>query len=129
LQGEQLVVSNRELTNTRVQNFKHLEKRRVVMTLGVVYGTSRELLERIPRWIKDIVEQQELTAFDRCHFSVFGPSSLDFEVVYVVESDDYKRYMEIRQAINLAIFAKFEQEGVDFAYPTQTIHLGQQSPG
>ncbi|MEE8511774.1 MAG: hypothetical protein V3S36_03965, partial [Acidiferrobacterales bacterium] len=61
--------------------------------------------------------------FDRGHFKSYGDFSLNFEVVYYVKVPDYNVYMDIQQAINLAIFKRFEQEGIKFAYPTQTLYL------
>ena len=62
--------------------------------------------------------------FNRCaHFKSFGESSLDFEVVYWVNSPDYNRYMDIQQTINLALKARVESLGLAFAFPTRTLHV------
>lgn len=119
--GEELVVSNNELTSTRVQNFGRLAKRRVDFTLGVEYGTDLTKLENIPQIIREIIDKHELAEFDRCHFAKYGDSDLKFEIVYYVNSSDYKANMDLKQKINLAIYQKFQQEGIAFAYPTQKI--------
>ena len=54
-----------------------------------------------------------------------GDFSLNFEFVYYVHSADYTKYMDIQQAINLAIFEAFEKEGIEFAYPTQTLFVNK----
>lgn len=126
LQGEQLIVANTELTDARVQNFKKMEKRRVVFSLGVVYGTRQEKLASIPKIIKEIIDQTELAEPDRCHFIEYGDFSLNFETVYYVQSPDYNIHMDVKQKINLAIAKKFEQEKIDFAFPTQTIFMGKE---
>jgi len=123
LQGEELVISNRELTTARVQNFKKMESRRVTFTLGIVYGTKAEKLEQIPIIVKNIVNEIENVDFDRCHFRDYGDFSLNYEVVFFINSPDYNVYMDLRQKINLAIYKAFEKEKISFAYPTQTIHL------
>jgi small-conductance mechanosensitive channel len=123
LQGEELVVSNKELTSAQVRNFKKLEKRRVVFGIGVVYSTPSEKLEKIPSLIKAVIDGQELAKFDRAHFIEFGDFSLKFEVVYYVQVSDYTKYMDTQQAINLGIKAAFEKEGIEMAFPTQTIFL------
>ena len=123
LWGEQLVFSNSDLLSSRIRNFKRMYERRVVFGVGVVYQTPPDVLERIPVWIREIVEAQPLARFDRAHFKGFGPSSLDFEVVYWVKDPDYTKYMDTQQAINLAPVRKFEAEGVEFAYPTQTLYI------
>lgn len=126
LQGEEIVISNQELTSARVQNFKKMEERRVVFAFGVLYETSYEKLKKIPQMVKDIIESMDKTRFDRAHFKSFGDSSLDFEVVYYVLSPDYNEYMDIHQEINLKIVEAFEKEKIDFAYPTRTIYMAKQ---
>jgi small-conductance mechanosensitive channel len=125
LQGEELVVSNKELTSARVQNFKKLKNRRVVFNLGVVYGLPVTKLRAIPKIVKDVVRTKAGIKFGRCHFKTFGDYSLNFEVVYTVESGDYKDYMDVNQKINFDIYREFEKEGIDFAYPTQTVFVGK----
>lgn len=124
--GEQLVFSNSDLTNSRIHNFKRMEQRRVVFSLGVIYQTPTQLLEKIPTLVKGIVEAQAGVTFDRAHFQKFGASSLDYEVVYFVGTSDYNQYMDLQQKINMEIFKVFEQEGIDFAYPTQSIIFTRQ---
>ncbi len=119
LQGEELVVSNKELTSTRVQNFKRMEKRRIVFNLGVIYETPKIKLEKISSLVQKIINEVELTEFDRCHFKNFGDFSLIYEVVYYLNSSDYNIYMDVQQEINLKIFEVFAKEGIEFAYPTQ----------
>jgi small-conductance mechanosensitive channel len=85
------------------------------------------MLERVPAIIREVVESQDGTRFDRCHFATYGAHSLDFETVYYVLSADYNRYMDIQQAINLGIFREFERLGLEFAYPTQKLYLTRSS--
>ncbi|HBO16691.1 MAG: MscS Mechanosensitive ion channel [Candidatus Moranbacteria bacterium GW2011_GWE2_35_2-] len=125
LQGEELVISNKDLTNARVQNFKRLKRRRVSFNLGIVYGTKIEKLKKIPEIIKGIIEKEELASFGRVHFRDYGDFSLIFKIIYYVESGDFKDYMNVRQNINLAVYEAFEKEGIDFAYPTQTIMVSK----
>jgi small-conductance mechanosensitive channel len=119
--GEQLAFSNSDLTKSRIHNFKRMERRRIVFSLGVVYNTSPATLEQIPVIIKNIITAQEGVTFDRAHFATFGAYSLNFEVVYFIESADYMEYMNKQQEINLKIFRAFADEGIEFAYPTQTV--------
>jgi len=123
LSGEQLVFSNKDLLDSRIRNFGRMKERRVVFALGVTYQTPREKLTKIPDIIRDAIEMQPGTRFDRAHFHQFGDFSLDFETVYYVAVPDYNTYMDIQQGINLHIHEAFEREGIDFAYPTQTLFL------
>ncbi|HEY0668979.1 MAG TPA: mechanosensitive ion channel domain-containing protein [Sphingobacteriaceae bacterium] len=123
LSGEQLIFSNSDLTNSRIHNYKRMERRRIVFRLGVIYETSPENLKQIPSILKAAVEEESLVQFDRAHFHSFGDSSLDFEIVYNVLSSEYNNYMDAQQAINLRIYEKFSQLGIGFAYPTTTVYL------
>lgn len=123
LSGEQLIFSNSDLLTSRVRNFKRMYERRVVFGFGVVYQTSPDHLEEIPRLAKRFIEEREQTRFDRAHFKAFGASSYDFEVVYYVLSPDYAVYMDIQQAINLALVRAFAERGIQFAYPTRTLFV------
>jgi small-conductance mechanosensitive channel len=127
LSGEQLIFSNSDLLKTRIRNFKRMYERRVVFSVGVVYQTSHQKLTKIPRIIKNIIEKQEHTRFDRAHFKEYGAYALNFEMVYWIENPDYNIYMDIQQAINLEIFQQFEREGIEFAYPSQSIYLNEVS--
>jgi small-conductance mechanosensitive channel len=123
LGGEQLVFSNTDLTNSRIRNYKRMEKRRVVFKIGVIYQTTVEQVKEIPGIIRNAIENVNDTAFDRAHFASYGDFSLDFEVVYYVMSGDYNKYMDIQQEINFTIKEEFEKRGIEFAYPTQTLFM------
>ncbi len=125
LHGEELVVSNKELTETRVHNFKKMERRRIAFSFGVIYETPTEKLKKIPQIIKEIITKVELADIDRVHFKRFGDFSLDFEVVYYLNTNDYNKYMDTQQEINLAIKERFEKEGIEMAYPTQTLYVNR----
>jgi small-conductance mechanosensitive channel len=123
LSGEQLVFSNSDLTNSRVHNFKRMQRRRVVFKTNVTYQTPLEQVQAIPELIKSIILEQTPVQFDRSHFASYGDSSLDFETVYNVLSADYTTYMDIHQKINLRIFEEFNKRGIGFAYPTRTLFV------
>ena len=123
LQGEEIVISNTELTTARVQNFRKLQKRRVVFNIGVTYSTPTDKLKKIPEIVKRCIESAEKTEFDRAHFWQFGDFSLNFEIVYYIGSKEYVDYMNAQQKMNLAILEEFEKEGIEMAFPTQTVHV------
>ena len=122
LQGEELVISNKELTSTSVRNFKKLQRRRIVFDVKVTCDTSVKKLKKIPSIISDIINKVELAQLDRVHFREFGDFSLDFEAVYYISTGDYNKYMDIQQQINLGILEAFEKEKIEMAYPTQKIY-------
>ncbi len=125
LGGEQLIFSNTDLTSSRVHNYKRMERRRVGFKIGVVYETTPEKLTQIPGIIKQLIEAQPDTAFERSHFASYSDFSLVFETVYYVNSPDYNRYMDIQHQINISIYKEFNNRGIGFAYPTQTLFLNK----
>ncbi len=125
LGGEQIVISNKDLTDSRVRNYKRMARRRVVFRLGVTYQTPAKALQEIPGIVAGIFLEIEGAALDRVHFFSYGDFSLIFEIVYYVEGNDYTKYMDIQQAANLKIFEEFERRRIEFAYPTQTLYLNR----
>ncbi len=125
ISGEQIAFTNNDLLSSRIRNFKRMWERRVVFSVGVTYETSREKVENIPLMLKKIIESHEQARFDRAHFSKFGDSALIYEMVYFVKDPDYTIYMDIQQSINIEIFRRFNEEGIEFAYPTQTLYLSK----
>nr|WP_294927862.1 mechanosensitive ion channel family protein [uncultured Flavobacterium sp.] len=126
LSGEQLICSNTDLTNSRLRNYKRMEKRRVVFSLGVTYQTTHSQLAEVPKIVKEIITSKSQLQFDRGHFSGYGDFSLNFEFVYYVLDPDYNLFMDNQQEVYLEIFSAFEKEGIDFAYPTQTLIMDKE---
>ena len=128
LSGEQLVFGNSDLLASRVRNMKRMSERRVIFTLGVTYQTPRARLEEIPTRIRQMIEARSDLRFDRAHLTGFGASSIDFEVVYFVKDPDYNLFRDRHQALAFEIHAYFESAGIEFAYPTQVVHLAGSRP-
>jgi small-conductance mechanosensitive channel len=123
LSGEQLIFSNTDLLGSRIRNFRRMKERRILFTLGVTYQTTPEKLEKIPGIICEIIQSHEMARFERAHFANYGAFSLDFEIVYWVLDRDFAIYRNIQQAINIELFRRFAAEGIEFAYPTQTLFV------
>lgn len=125
LDGELLVFANGDLVKSRLRNYKQMQQRRVLFTLGVTYDTSADQLQAIPQMLREVIEAQPDTRFDRAHFKEFGGSSLDFEIVYWMLTPDYVRRMDTQQAINLELVRRFGEAGIEFAFPSRTLYFGQ----
>ena len=118
ISGEQIVVSNAELLKTRLRNYKRLHERRIEFDIGVPLDTPAAKLAMIPGILRQAIEAQAKTRFERAHFKKVGDAVLQFEAAFYVDDPDYNRYMDIQQAINLSIYAKLQKEGVA---PTRSI--------
>lgn len=131
LSGQELIMSNSDLTNSRINNYKKMERRRVPFSFGVTYNTPAKKLEKIKKIVGEILlktnkkfgsESAEIT-LDRVHFKSFGDSSLDYEVVYYVPTADFNVYMDVQEYINLELVKVFEKEEIEFAFPTRTVYM------
>jgi small-conductance mechanosensitive channel len=119
LNGELLIISNTNLLNKEIANFAHLNRRRIIFAIGVIYQTSPEMLRALP----GLLEQQVKAAghsFIRSSFTGFGQSSLDFELLFDVHSEDYSEVAAGRTDVAVRVFEAMTRAGYGFAYPTQT---------
>jgi len=123
IQGEELIISNRELTKTKIQNFGRIKERRVSFKILVEYETPTEKLKIIPQIIQEIITLIDGVRFDRAFFVSFGDFALIFEIVYFVENSDYVFHLKKQQEIFLKIKEELEKLDINFAYPTQKIYL------
>ncbi|MFP4567544.1 MAG: mechanosensitive ion channel family protein [Candidatus Woesearchaeota archaeon] len=123
LGGHELVMSNTEMINSRINNYKQMEKRRIVFGFGVRYDTGKVKLAKVNGIVKKIFKKVDNADLDRVNFKQFGDFSLDFEVVYYVMSADYNEYMDIQEKINMDLYSEFEKVKIGFAFPTQTLEI------
>jgi small-conductance mechanosensitive channel len=129
LSGEQVIVSNNDLLKSRIRNYKRMEQRRVVFHVDVTYDTPPDKVERIPSIIREVVEKQPATRFDRSHFLTFAESSLRIETVYWVLDADYNKYADTQHTINVELLVRFAAEHIEFAFPSRTVFVkGNQEP-
>ena len=123
LQGQEIVISNKELTSTRINNYKLMEKRRIVFNFGLEYSTPLKKVKQAKTIIQNVFKKVKLADLDRTHFHNFGDFSLNYEVVYYLASNDYEEYMDTQQEINFLIKEQFEKAKIEMAFPTQTIFV------
>jgi len=124
--SEQIIISNSELTSARIKNFKRLTERRALASVGVLYETPIEKVEKIPVIIQKVVEGIPKTRFDRVHFTTFGDFALTFSISYYVLTTDYKEFLDTQEQVNINIMREFKKEEIEFAYPTQKIFLAKE---
>ncbi|OGR65468.1 MAG: hypothetical protein A2X31_11745 [Elusimicrobia bacterium GWB2_63_22] len=129
LSGELMIVSNTRLLGMEVKNYKHMTRRRVATKTGVVYQTPLEKLKKIPALVQEALAEVEQTTFDRCNLSGLGNFSMDFETVYFLESPDYNQHMAAQEKFLQGVIARFQKEGIEFAYPTQTLYVNKVGGG
>ena len=117
--GEEIIISNTNLLDKEIVNFTRLARRRTRFGIGVIYQTKPADARRIPDLLRKIVEEND-AVFIRSGFVGFGDSSINFELDFDIMSSEYEVVYEGRHRIGLAILQAFNEEGLEFAYPTQT---------
>ena len=121
LTGEQLILSNSDLTKSRLHNFKRMERRRIEFSIIASYATPPNLVKEVPVIIRNIITSIRGITLDRTHFLSYGEYGFKFETVYFVENAEYNVYADIQQEINLKILEAFEQRDIQFAQPGQPV--------
>jgi small-conductance mechanosensitive channel len=118
--GELIIFSNSELLKSRIRNYKRMTERRALLKINVAYNTPHKKLAAIPDMIKEIVEKQLDTRFERAHLRTLGTYACEYEVVFSVLSPDMILYLNVVQEVNLEIIRRFERERIKFALPPYT---------
>ncbi len=117
--GERKIISNAQLLQKEITSLQTLERRRIKFALGIIYQTPLAMAERIPAILGEVVKA-EGQVFIHAGMVGFGASSLDFEMELDVPDPDTADYFMTRHRVALAILKRFNAEGIEFAYPTQT---------
>lgn len=112
LSGEQIVCGNAILLQQTLHNYKRMQTRRIVFTFGVASDTAPDKLRSVGEMVKQIITDVGETKFDRAHFLGFDRDRLTFEVVHIVNTADYNKYMDIQQEINIRILEGLNQQEI-----------------
>lgn len=121
--GEQIIISNTNLLEYEIHNMRRMARRRIETKFGVIYQTPPDLAERIPGIVAETVKGVQGAEFDRCGMGGYGASSLDYDLVFFALNPDFNRAMALKSRVLLALFRRFQDEGIEFAYPTQTLYI------
>jgi small-conductance mechanosensitive channel len=119
LTGEEKIISNSKLLEKEITNNTLTLYRRVTFVLTLVYQTPPALARRVPEILREVVEANN-AQYIRAGFNNFTAGSLDFHLVFDIESDDFEDMIQARHDVGIAIMDSFAREGIFFAYPTQT---------
>ncbi len=122
LGGEVLVCPNGELTKQRIANFRAMRKRTRTFTFGVAYETPLEKLRAVPGIVREMADTIGIEIV-RVHFTAFGDSSLNFEVMFSVRGRDLVAALDAQQQLFLELMERFAKENITFAYPTRTVYF------
>ncbi len=119
-----IIVPNASLLDANIENFSEMRKRRVLINIGLTYDTPVEKLKKAKDIIKDIVENHNATLPPmRITFKEFGDFSLNIRVEYFIRNFGFDYYLNTIDEINIKIKEEFEKEGIEMAFPTQTVYV------
>jgi small-conductance mechanosensitive channel len=114
-------MSNTDLLQQTINHYRYMRERRIVFTFGIAQDATPEQAEAVAQAVRAIIEAEPQLRFDRAHFKGFGASSLDYEVVYIVQDPGYNLYMDLQQRINLALLRQLQALGVRLAVPVNRV--------
>jgi MscS family membrane protein len=127
IEKEIVIIPNSRFADREVVNYSFRENRRVNFTLGVVYGTSLEKIKTVIDKIKTMLDNHPMVKADSSlvRLSDFGTSSLEITVQYLTNTTNYNEYMDIKQDINFKIIELFNDENIEFAFPSMSIYMSK----
>ena len=130
LDGHLITVPNGELANKTIQNIGKRPYIRRVANITVTYDTSPDKVERAIEILKELLNNHEGMHEDfppRVFFNDFNSDSLNIMVIYWYHPPNYWDYMAFSENFNKNVLRRFNEEGIDFAFPSQTVYLAGDS--
>lgn len=121
--GEELIMSNTDMTKNVIRNETHMARKRIKCTLGVSYDTSREQMRNALKVLEEIVSSISMAELHSVNFTEFGDSSLNILFIYYILGNDYKTHLKVMNDINFMIYDKFDELGISFAYPSTSVYV------
>lgn len=126
LDGHLVTIPNGELANRTIQNIGKRPFIRRVANITITYDTPPEKISRALEILKDILKDHEGMNPElppRVYFDKLNADSLNILMIYWYHPADYWLFMEFTEKVNFAIMSRFNDEGIDFAFPTQTVYV------
>ena len=126
-----ITVPNSALTTTAINNWSRMRKRRIKLTIGVTYSATPDQLEEGVKQIRAVLEGDERISQDfmLVNFTNFGASSLDIFIYAFTTTTRWDEYMAVRQELLLEFMRRFQDIGLSFAFPSQSLYIESMPPG
>jgi MscS family membrane protein len=126
LEGHLVTIPNSEVAASAIENVGKRPYIRRLTNITITYDTPPNKVQKAVDIIKEILENHEGMHPDRpprVYFNEFNDASLNLLVIYWYEPPDYWMFVDFNHRVNMEILRRFNEEGIDFAFPTQTVHL------
>lgn len=125
LDGHLVTVPNKTMGNATITNVTARPNIKTVMNIGITYDTPPERVRRALQIIEEVFRAHSKTSDLIVSFNKFESSSLNILVVHWWADTVFKEYLDGIQEMNLKLKDRFDAEGIEFAFPTQTVYLKQ----
>lgn len=128
--NSQITVPNSTFSTAAIENWTRMRKRRIKMSLGVTYDATPDQIETLIDELRHVLRLEERINQDFwvVNFSGFGPSSLDIFIYCFTNTTEWTEFLQVRQDVLLEFMRAVNKLDLDFAFPTQTVHLEQSTP-
>lgn len=123
VEWKSIIVPNRLVVAEVIENSGTIKTRRKRFSLTVTYETPLSKVRLIPELLKEIISKHKEIDFEWAILKDLQASNLEILVSYLVKSDDWLIAVQLHDKILLEILEVFAKEGIEFAYPTQTLYL------
>ena len=127
LDGHLVMIPNKTMGNATITNVTRRPNIKTTLNIGLTYDTPTEKVKRALVVLEEVYKKHPKTFDCIIAFNKFADSALNIQVVHWWNSTDNKEYLAGLQEMNLAVKERFDKEGINFAFPTQTVYLKQDS--
>jgi len=131
LTGPLVTIPNNTVANEIIENVAKRPSIRRILDVTITYDTPAEKVQRAIDVLKEMLDaRSEHFPADfppRVYFSDFNAASLNLFVIYWYAPPNYWDYMQFCHDFNMELFRRYNEEGIEFAFPTQTLYLKQDS--
>ena len=118
-----VVIPNKKMIDSPLENLTLRNLRRVKFNVGVLYGTSSEVIRTISDQITEYIQTHKETTEDTLvTLDSFGESALNIQILYFIEIVDYNAYMKIKEEINYKVMEIVLKNEAKFAFPSRTLY-------
>lgn len=125
--GHLVTIPNKTIGNATITNIAMRSNIRTLLNIGITYDASREKIQEAVNILNQIFRGHPNTQDVWISFNKFGDFSLNIAIIHWWNNTDHKAFLDGMQEINLTIKQRFDEAGIGFAFPTQTLHVKQDS--
>lgn len=127
LDGYLVSIPNKTICNTLIENISKRPSIKTEINIGVTYGTSADKLKRAIDLVSEVYRNNPQTVNLVVNFNKFNDFALNIQVVHWNKAIAWALYVKNIESMNLELKHRFDEEQIEFAYPTQTLYMKQDS--